>query len=873
MQQASAMEPGRSSEQTVLSEIRELRAQNDEMLRRMDAFYKLLEVSVRPSVHRHQAVLSRVSPNQTGRSNSAPLEVIEETLAEVNRLQRGSDGGAGAERLPAVPPLQGRGLSAGSAGSLGSGPSDLRAPRSEQPRVNFQALASGRSAQGGFIPFTSRNPTARSDAAAPDPKTFDVQNFHEAVLRCLVGVRSRNPSKDTPPLRTSDAALPGAVADEESDEEPLNRPGHVSIRPGPDSELTPAESAQGLPPGEEHVSSAPSKQLTPASSLSQERFKQLMLAGAEPVGPETFTQPTPQAEPAQMGPEQSGQLTPMGGAQSSPSSDLFHQLIPAEAVQPTPMGGESPRSQLPVGGVLSYMGPEPSGQFTPAGGTRPSACGQLLPVGAALSYMGPEPSMQVLPSASPSNQLLPVAEVQSLVGPERSGRAPVGGILSNPDAGGGNPNPRRTNARVAWSEEVQAVDVARHAPGHNPNEAPRTGAIIRKSSSIDEMRRRVDVEIVRNISTTNVVDALEMPQDSRHPVRVCLLGAQHCALDCVARSNYWGLRVGGLLPWSTTYLGLSASYQWAVILVNVGILCGLALQTRLVVSNGTSEPFLVGDMVLAGGCVAGLFASGAATGSTQLREILSELEDLNMQQSFTQVVDSGNAIDSILTLAAWLLFLSDRLGAVHVLSSQGLAGLSLYEALRLAAVFLASAQLAILVLVVLRLIRNMTGLINGFCLKFLEGMEYTSAPDCWNRVQANLRLASSAVERTFAILLSLLVLLALALPFDLQPLRGTLWALTASLGLILMTSQVLLRAAAVTDACIRISQLVNATGVSDQPMDMERKYLVEYISASAAGFYVFNVRLGAGLAMKVFHYTGLMVFTLARLVLPATSQF
>lgn len=52
-------------------------------------------------------------------------------------------------------------------------------------------------------------------------------------------------------------------------------------------------------------------------------------------------------------------------------------------------------------------------------------------------------------------------------------------------------------------------------------------------------------------------------------------------------------------------------------------------------------------------------------------------------------------------------------------------------------------------------------------------------------------------------------------------------------------------------------------------MDAKRMYLVEYITASAAGFYVFNLRFGSGLSIKVLHYSGLMAITIARLVLPS----
>lgn len=64
---------------------------------------------------------------------------------------------------------------------------------------------------------------------------------------------------------------------------------------------------------------------------------------------------------------------------------------------------------------------------------------------------------------------------------------------------------------------------------------------------------------------------------------------------------------------------------------------------------------------------------------------------------------------------------------------------------------------------------------------------------------------------------------------------------------------------------------MNSTDFTEDVVDPGRMYLVHYITASSAGFYVFNVRLGAGLTIKVLHYTGLMAITIARLVLPSEA--
>ena len=105
-----------------------------------------------------------------------------------------------------------------------------------------------------------------------------------------------------------------------------------------------------------------------------------------------------------------------------------------------------------------------------------------------------------------------------------------------------------------------------------------------------------------------------------------------------------------------------------------------------------------------------------------------------------------------------------------------------------------------------------------------------------------------------------------ALVLDWGSLQSQALAWVSTLTLLAAVSQVFLRAAAVTEACARVPQLINSTCLTDDIMDPDRKYLVEYITASAAGFYVFNVRFSASVALRGLHFTGLVAVTLARMV-------
>lgn len=440
--------------------------------------------------------------------------------------------------------------------------------------------------------------------------------------------------------------------------------------------------------------------------------------------------------------------------------------------------------------------------------------------------------------------------------------------------------PQAGPARVAWDDNVEAIEVSRNLEAPTPNAlmpVRRAGSLVAVPfgrGSLDKIRRRIEEVIVRNhaaFSGTLVEDTSVLLSASDSQLRCYdrLLQAVAIVLEPAILA---ALRVGGVLPMSPRHVWPSILFQWAVLVLHTGIFGFLIFMTKVNLSEANSMPFYAGDLVLAGGSVCGLLAVGAGTGSGQFRYSLAKLEELNDMRDFSCTVGVANTWDALLTLIAWLTFVSERLSSANFLANGGLAGLSWTEALRHGLVLCSSFQVIVLVLAVLRVTRNMESLVDGFCTSFCEGMSYVSAVPDWNNVQASLRMASGAVEWCFAILQSILVLLALAMAVDLRELCGAEWALTCSGMLILGMSQMMLRAAAVTDSCVRISQLVNATALNEIAMDQERRYLVDYITASAAGFYVFNVRLGAGFAIKVLHYTGLMAFTLARLVLPATSQ-
>jgi len=78
-------------------------------------------------------------------------------------------------------------------------------------------------------------------------------------------------------------------------------------------------------------------------------------------------------------------------------------------------------------------------------------------------------------------------------------------------------------------------------------------------------------------------------------------------------------------------------------------------------------------------------------------------------------------------------------------------------------------------------------------------------------------------------------------------------------------------AAAVTEKCVRLPSLVNSLNfVQDQMQNSSfstKHYLIEYIIHSAAGFYVFDVRLTTSMALKAAHLGCVVAFGLATKIL------
>lgn len=481
------------------------------------------------------------------------------------------------------------------------------------------------------------------------------------------------------------------------------------------------------------------------------------------------------------------------------------------------------------------------------------------PAASGANPPGPRPGHEAANASSDGKSFPQVAEMSVEDVAAKAAEACRRNGPPQPRPSQGSKAPPHCKKQLAWEESVrdEVESPQRAAPANHRQTVGPSGKPVRRSFLVtdpEDVPRRVG-QIISG--STLGADAFPVPETRLQQ----LLAA---AAKGASWTSGWALRLGGVVPFDTHRSWPSLIYQCLVVLLHLSILGGASYEAHRSFREPQQSPLLLTDLVLAAGAFLGLVAGAGLGGSGRLQHCLEKMEQVSDQQGFSNFLQHSNGLDALVTMAAWLAFMADRVAISCSLWKMGPE-----DILRLVQVALSSAELSVLVLAMLRVIRGMAGLVDTFCTRFWEQLDFVAAVSDWNSVQASVRVASRVVERCVMVLTSTMVLLALAMVFDFRSLVGLEWALTSSGLLILAMSQVLLRAASVTDACTRVPQLVNAVAWSAKAVDHERSYLVEYITASAAGFYLFNVRLDAGIAIKIFHYTGLFAFTLARAVFPS----
>jgi len=130
----------------------------------------------------------------------------------------------------------------------------------------------------------------------------------------------------------------------------------------------------------------------------------------------------------------------------------------------------------------------------------------------------------------------------------------------------------------------------------------------------------------------------------------------------------------------------------------------------------------------------------------------------------------------------------------------------------------------------------------------------------WNLLQAVLRKVSGAAERGFvamqgtAVALVTVVILAARGQLRGEPVWAGDVAGQSSVALLVAGAMLtFFRAAEVSERCMRMPSVINSLNFGEC-VDAQRHYLVEFINYSAAGFYVWEVRLTTAIALKLTYF-------------------
>jgi hypothetical protein len=136
----------------------------------------------------------------------------------------------------------------------------------------------------------------------------------------------------------------------------------------------------------------------------------------------------------------------------------------------------------------------------------------------------------------------------------------------------------------------------------------------------------------------------------------------------------------------------------------------------------------------------------------------------------------------------------------------------------------------------------------------------------WNLLQAVLRKVSGAAERGFvavqstAVALVTGVILAARGQLSGEPVgAGDVAWLSSTALLVVGAMFTFFKAAEVSERCVRMPSVINSLNFGEC-VDARRHYLVEFMSYSAAGFYVWEVRITSAIALKLTYFCGILAF-------------
>lgn len=353
----------------------------------------------------------------------------------------------------------------------------------------------------------------------------------------------------------------------------------------------------------------------------------------------------------------------------------------------------------------------------------------------------------------------------------------------------------------------------------------------------------------------------ELTQDLHHKASVSQEGG-------LPRTRFLPvLRILGILPWdlysksamsysremsmptrlSINWKRPSAWYQWFCMLVVTAASAELAAQAywaaeaKVLYTKGVYI-----NLVLAICSVAGMLSVGTPLGSPNL---------VRCNLLFHCYMGKRGYLNAWMSQEKWRVGLNLFVWAL-------VNSLSIWRGLWSPSYAVATFIVSSLAQTCIYICEALSGLLDLFGNTLVEHDRILDAVTEWRDLQAVLRKGSSSVEWCMFVLQVTVVSCVLIELVELTEGRTTLLDICPIMPLLFQLVHTFFRAAHVTDKCTRMPSLLNL--FFSQEMDTELEYVVNYVNNSAAGFYVFEVRVTTAIALKLVYGCAAVIFAFTR---------
>lgn len=254
------------------------------------------------------------------------------------------------------------------------------------------------------------------------------------------------------------------------------------------------------------------------------------------------------------------------------------------------------------------------------------------------------------------------------------------------------------------------------------------------------------------------------------------------------------------------------------------------------------------DLLVALGGICGLLAIGVGRAESHFHDCYLLLVAYTHHEEFLGDWKARSFWDSLWMLFLWLAVLFER-GRNFLLlvdnDKHRYANIHVRQAAHLLLFAISSGALFGLALCLLQVCRGLSLCVDHFCTRAVGDQEkIIEKVHVWNTMQAILRKASHAIELAFVTLQMTIGAIVFSIGIGVALFSEDIADVELFIpqGLVLMGFlRVFFVAASITDKCLRVPALINSLDTGDH--DMDRHYVVNFISQSAAGFHVCNVRL------------------------------